>query len=991
MHAALATLRKMSPAAVVVLVGGLVALLAALAWPAGGAGQESDQMVNCPEAGKWSIAVWDGPADTDTESAIDTCADTTVLAAYYLDPETQGWLRWFAGRPEISNLQSLGELRGVLALGGAAAGAAAAAAETLGAAQDGQMVNCPQVGKWSIAVWDGPSGTDTEAALDTCSDIQVDAAFGLDPDTQLFSRFFRGRPEVSNLSTLDEHQGVLALGTAAGAAAAPISFAVDQSVTPGASELAGFEDGAPRPLASVVDEFRNQADFVADELIIVTDDQEALDAFLARWEGEILSSFDPADYGLTGISPMYLVRINAALADASVLEADLRALSGEGEGEHLVSSQQGLDLLAAAASEAADGLDIGVNWVGSGADIRHRYTNDAAGPWGYKNAFGWHYLKAGSVQDIGVTEAWRALDIAEQLDNKVKIAILDMGFEAWEMPEGWDDFSNVAFVDAIGTANLMDCGSPCPWHGTNVASTAMAVPDDDWGSAGVAGPIAEAILGFTLYDFFSSAGAVAEAAVAGADIINMSYGARVPSVLGWTVHPFESATWAVRQSGVLLFTSAGNDQQNVDARTCILGVCWEKAWHTPCENKGVICVGALAEDSTDRRDSSNWGKGRGETVDIWAPGTIWVGPDPDHPGNYTHRVSGTSYASPYAAGVAALIWAADPSLSAGGVRDILYATARSSPDGRVNRYVNAYDAVIEALGYVPNAAPEISILEPEDGSSHSKGWVGFNADADDLEDGYLGDSVVWTSSLDGEFGTGSPVSDRDLSFGRHVITATVTDSSGKSASDSITVTLYNEPPEVWIMSPADGDDFFQGNVIHLRGRSRDNNNVPGRTLADDQVSWEIDGAPFATGHYAAVAAGTLSLGTHTITFTGSDGEFTDTHMVTITILADPADLPPDVTIISPEDGSWFEWDKSVTLEGEATDPEDGPLTGDSLVWTISYEGGEPVTLGTGESLTMPLGTECLPHPIPSELILEATDSAGNTGTDTIAITLDCEV
>jgi hypothetical protein len=78
------------------------------------------QLANCPQPNKWAISVWNGPDDVDTETALATCSDTPVAAAYWLDPSSQGWLRYFQGRPEISNLPMLDNLQGVIALGGAA-------------------------------------------------------------------------------------------------------------------------------------------------------------------------------------------------------------------------------------------------------------------------------------------------------------------------------------------------------------------------------------------------------------------------------------------------------------------------------------------------------------------------------------------------------------------------------------------------------------------------------------------------------------------------------------------------------------------------------------------------------------------------------------------------------------------------------------------------------------------------------------------------------
>jgi competence protein ComEC len=93
--------------------------LLALAWMLGsGASQAEDAtMHNCPQAGKWAISVWEGPDGTDTGQALATCGAVPVVAAYYLDPQTQGWSHWFAGQPGMTTLSTLDKGQGVLALG----------------------------------------------------------------------------------------------------------------------------------------------------------------------------------------------------------------------------------------------------------------------------------------------------------------------------------------------------------------------------------------------------------------------------------------------------------------------------------------------------------------------------------------------------------------------------------------------------------------------------------------------------------------------------------------------------------------------------------------------------------------------------------------------------------------------------------------------------------------------------------------------------------
>jgi hypothetical protein len=116
------------------LLGGALVLGAmGLAWALGPGVSEAQQgaMHNCPQAGKWAISVWGGDNDTDASQALDTCGAGAVAAAYSLDPQTAVWSRWFAGKPDVSNLPPLADMQGVLALG--AAGAPPPATATLAA------------------------------------------------------------------------------------------------------------------------------------------------------------------------------------------------------------------------------------------------------------------------------------------------------------------------------------------------------------------------------------------------------------------------------------------------------------------------------------------------------------------------------------------------------------------------------------------------------------------------------------------------------------------------------------------------------------------------------------------------------------------------------------------------------------------------------------------------------------------------------------------
>lgn len=763
-----------------------------------------------------------------------------------------------------------------------------------------------------------------------------------------------------------------------------LSVVVDTGIIPAQETLPPLEfGGQPRRLAAVVDERGNQAEFVEDELILVTDDMVALAAFVVRWGGELLLTVDPADTDID-MPKMHLVRIDTSLGDPSQLEADIMTLDPDARGATRVSSDAGLGLLAAGAREAADGLTVGMNWVARSDSLSTRSTTEAVnGPGGYnsagagysRNAFNWNHLNLGSAQDIGVTEAWYLLARADKLSNKVKVAVLDMGFAVdgnLDVPAGWTAISNVPFKDPIGTSNLLSCtgGNSCPWHGTNVVGAAMGVPDNSYGGAGPAGPVAAPVMVFTLYDFFTSIGALVEARVLGARVVNMSYGTPVPTILAFSVLPFEIATAAAAHSMVIC-ASAGNDGKNVDAEDCFI-VCWEETWWTPCENAGVLCVGGLAKNATNRAGNSNYG---GENVDMFAPYSVIVGPDPST-GPDAQEKNGTSFSAPYTAGVAALVMAANPSLSADATRNILISTAHSSPDNRVRRYVNAYEAVSKALGAL------VVIESPENGSTVYGGLqVTFNAFV--LDDGRGTPTITWTSSLNGTLGTGLSITSSGLSYGTHTIRAVAAFPDGSSVQDSMILRVENRPPVIGITSPLNGAAYFQGQPVFLAATSMDVNE-PGTRLSDAQMAWYVDDVFIGNNHTRTIPAGTLSLGPHVIRVTGTDGTHTVSKTVNIVVNVNPPDLPPDVvTIISPLPGDVtgpFDYDTgghyfNMVLQGAAHDPEDGILTGASLVWTRSVNGGLPEVLGTGENLTVKTyygeGTTTY------DVTLTATDSAGN--------------
>ena len=535
------------------------------------------------------------------------------------------------------------------------------------------------------------------------------------------------------------------------------SVRVDRNVVPEFTELAGIGNEPPRPVAALTDDSGLPLHFVENELVVASDDAAAVAALAARVGGTVAHRFDPRALGID-LPAHHLVRLGpGALVDPSTVVSDLARLHPEASGALRFSSEAGLRALAAAAREAVAGATVAINWISRPTEYVNRTTTEAAslpscgaigvpvppppaphpsgcvtpitippatpgGPAGTEpfntNAFAWSYMQTGGTQNIGVGEAWRVLHLAGRLTGpKFRMAFIDGGFApSIDHPLPW---THIAAHDQPGTfpQSQMTCtgGAPCPWHGTNVVSAAMGIPDNGIGAAGPAGAVAIPLTIEATGDAFRMIQNYANAVFSDARIISVSLGARLPATVSFVAWPINQFTALAHVMGKLVVASAGNDNQDVDEEHCVplLGFpCWEAAWFTPCENEGVLCIGALADNSTMRRASSNWGS---EQVDLFGPGNLWVGPDPAD--NEPHPFGATSAATPFVAGVGALVMAANRDLPGQAVEDILIQSANSSNDGTVRRYVNANaagtDRTDRAAAVSPARDPRLFAAAPD--------------------------------------------------------------------------------------------------------------------------------------------------------------------------------------------------------------------------------------------------------------------------------------
>lgn len=184
----------------------------------------------------------------------------------------------------------------------------------------------------------------------------------------------------------------------------------------------------------------------------------------------------------------------------------------------------------------------------------------------------------------------------------------------------------------------------------------------------------------------------------------------------------------------------------------------------------------------------------------------------------------------------------------------------------------------------------------------------------------------------------------------------------------------NESPTASIVSPAANSTFTEDDTVVFEGEASDPEDG---ALSNSSVTWESnqDGR-LGTG--ASVEVVGLSRGDHTVTLTATDSEgATSSDEISVTV--EVSNRSPNVSIETPSDSSVFAEGDTVLLEGSATDPEEGALSGSSLVWESNSDG----ELGTGEAVevsSLSVGDHTV--------TLTATDPEGAKTSDEVSITVE---
>ena len=233
------------------------------------------------------------------------------------------------------------------------------------------------------------------------------------------------------------------------------------------------------------------------------------------------------------------------------------------------------------------------------------------------------------------------------------------------------------------------------FHGTHCAGIIAAVRNNEMGIAGVADTPFVKIMALKIQDKQGN-GTVAAAISAieyaiqnGAKIINASWGMDVESkALKEMIEELKPSIGQAQEKGILLIASAGNDSHNNDENP-----------HYPASYNLDNVISVAATNANDElANFSHYGR---NSVDLGAPGVNIYSTVPflegvecyENQGCYLSQ-QGTSMATPYVTGVAALLWSARPELTYLEVKNKLLSAVDKMPSlegkiatgGRLNAF-----------------------------------------------------------------------------------------------------------------------------------------------------------------------------------------------------------------------------------------------------------------------------------------------------------------
>jgi subtilisin family serine protease len=430
------------------------------------------------------------------------------------------------------------------------------------------------------------------------------------------------------------------------------------------------------------------------------------------------------------------------------------------------------------------------------------------------------FSKLWGLKKIGLETAWDRITSS----SEIVIAIIDSGIDythpdlvanMWKNPgeipgNGIDDDGNGYIDDVYGFDFANGDGDPLDdfSHGTHCAGTIAAVGNNGIGVVGVnwtAKLMALKFLDKTGHGDTAKAIAAIEYAIQmKAKILSNSWGRGEGRAL-------KDAIQSAQDRGILFVAAAGNETADTDTFP-----------HYPASYDLDNIISVTATDQNDNWGTfSNYGA---ISVDLAAPGVDIYSTLPG--GAYGYK-EGTSMATPHVTGVAALVWAANPTFTYQQVKDRILTSVdpiaalkgKTVTGGRLNAY--------QALTGTPTGVPIASCTASGDGM---KVTFDGTTSRDTNPGGYI-TSYRWIFSGPADTLTsGDKITTKDLQTpGTYVATLTVTDNDNLTgeAKCNVTVPIQTHP----IGSAPVTADFEEV--------SQSSSDISGETLPSCQCTWTI--------------------------------------------------------------------------------------------------------------------------------------------------------
>ncbi|MEO7454597.1 MAG: Ig-like domain-containing protein [Fimbriimonadales bacterium] len=534
-------------------------------------------------------------------------------------------------------------------------------------------------------------------------------------------------------------------------------------------------------------------------------------------------------------------------------------------------------------------------------------------------------------------------------NSSVKLAIIDTGVD--DIHEDLRDQITPGYNVASNNGNTFDYAG----HGTIVAGTAAARSDNTRGVASVAWGVRIMPIRVTEENgtapFSNFVEALDYAKNNGAKVANISW---TPM---WASGAVLDAARRFKQAGGLVVVAAGNNGAQINYN----------------DFADLVVVGA-----TDGNDVVTSYSNYGNLIDIVAPGSTFTTASTLGSQIYGNA-TGTSVATPYVSGAAALLFSLNPNFTPAQVEAFLESSADDrGPSGWDNRYgwgrLNVNNALL-AAGGTPGGGdttpPVVDILSPNAGATVGDTIIVLAEATDNV-----GVTEV-RLMIDGNVVATDTTAPYQLTWdttswddGEHSLRVRAVDAANNQGDDVITIVVNNKAPDitaptVTITSPTNNASV-SGNVA-INATATDNVAVAFVEFFVDGV-WQ--GADTTSPYSHTWDSQTVGNGWHTLKVVAEDtsGNRSSKEVSVNVTNTVPDTTPPTVSITSPSTGQNVNGSVNVLVS---------VWDNVGVVKCELYVNGQKVATSTAAPFTTKFNAKRYSGAI--QLVVRAYDAANNVG------------